>query len=185
MKATLPVRLDVVRVDALDDAVRAEIITLCESAYGEDFTRLFEELPGSVHVLARDQRGVLVSHAEWVTRWLQPAEHPPLRTAYVEAVATAPKQQRQGLATALLRHINDVLVADSTWELAALSPSDPAFYARVGWEPWRGPLAIRRGDRIEPTPPDERVMILRLPRTPATLITSSLLTAEWRTGELW
>jgi len=180
-----PVRLEVVTADALDDAVRAEIINLCESAYGEDFTRLFEQLPHSVHVLARDRRGVLVSHAEWVTRWLQPAEHPVFRTAYVEAVATAPKQQRQGLATAVLRRINDVLAADSTWEFGALSPSDPAFYARVGWELWRGPLAIRHNDSIEPTAPDERVMILRLPRTPATLVTTSLLTAEWRTGELW
>src|SRR5262245_9596963 len=185
MKTTIPVHLNVVRADALNGAVRAEIIALCESAYGENFTRLFEDLPGSVHVLARDQSGEWVSHAEWVTPRLQPAEHPALRTAYVEAVATAPKHRRQGLATAVLRCINDVLAKDSAWELAALSPSDPAFYVRVGWEPWLGPLAIRRGDRIEPTPPDERVMIHRLPRTPSTLITSSLLTAEWRTGELW
>ncbi len=130
MKTKVPVRLDVVAADALDDVVRAEIISLCESAYGEDFTRLFEELPASVHLLARDQRGLLVSHAEWVTRWLQPAEHPALRTAYVEAVATAPKQQRQGLATALLRRIKDVLATDSTWELAALSPSDRSRFLR-------------------------------------------------------
>ncbi len=60
--------------------------TFASQRYGEDFTRLFEELTGSTHVLARDEGGVLVSHAEWVTRWLQPAEHSALRTAYVEAV---------------------------------------------------------------------------------------------------
>lgn len=177
--------LEVVAAQALGHKARAEIIALCESAYGEDFTRLFDELSGSVHVLARDERGVLVSHAEWVTRWLQPAEHPVLRTAYVEAVATAPEQQRRGLATAVLRHLGDVLTTDSTWELGALSPSAPPFYARLGWELWHGPLGIRRGDTVEPTPSDEQVMILRLPRTPATLVTTSLLTAEWRAGELW
>jgi aminoglycoside 2'-N-acetyltransferase I len=181
----MPVRLELVAADALDSRARTEIIGLCESAYGESFAHLFEELSGSVHVLARDERGLLVSHAEWVTRWLQPADHPMLRTAYVEAVATRPERQGRGLATAVMRHVGEVLRADPTWELASLSPSNAQFYSRLGWEFWRGPLAIRRGDRIEPTPSDEEVMILRLPRTPVTLVTSSLLTAEWRTGELW
>lgn len=77
--------LDVIAAADLDSAARAEIIALCETAYREDFSRLFEELPGSVHVLARDEHGELVSHAEWVTRWLQPANQPILCTAYVEA----------------------------------------------------------------------------------------------------
>jgi aminoglycoside 2'-N-acetyltransferase I len=179
------VRLEVVAADALNHAARAEIIDLCQSAYREDFTRLFEELPGSIHVLARDERGLLVNHAEWVTRWLQPADHRALRTAYVEAVATIPERQGRGLATAVLRRVSDELGANPTWELGALSPSAPALYARLGWELWRGRLAIRHGERIEPTPADEQVMILRLPRTPATLVTTSLLTAEWRSGELW
>jgi GNAT superfamily N-acetyltransferase len=177
--------LQVLGADALDRVARTEIIRLCESAYSEDFSRLFEELTGSVHVLARDERGVLVSHAEWVTRWLQPDGLPALRTAYVEAVATAPARQRQGLATAVLRHLGNLIRADSNWELGGLSPSDPAFYARLGWEPWLGPLGIRHGGSVEPTAPDEQVMILRLPRTPATLVTSTLLTAEWRAGEAW
>jgi aminoglycoside 2'-N-acetyltransferase I len=174
----------VVAAGNLDDAARAEIIGLCESAYGEPFTRWFEELPGSMHVLARDERGVLISHAAWVTRWLQPAGHPLLPTAYVEAVATAPEHQRRGLATSVLRRLSDRIRPDPTWDLAALSPSDPSFYARLGWELWRGPLAIRHDSGLEPTP-DEQVMILRLPRTPVILDTTSLLTAEWRVGELW
>jgi hypothetical protein len=32
---------------------------------------------------------------------------------------------------------------------------------------------------------DEQVIIFRLPRTPTTLATTSLLTAEWRAGEPW
>jgi aminoglycoside 2'-N-acetyltransferase I len=164
--------------------MRDEIIGLCESAYDEDFSHLFDQLPGSVHVLARDDRGSLLSHAEFVPRWLQPAGHGVLRTTYVEAVATAPGHQRQGLATAVLQRLADVVAADPTWDLAALSPSDADFYERRGWELWRGPLAIRRDGHLEASPADEQVMIRRLPRTP-TLDTTVLLTAEWREGELW
>jgi aminoglycoside 2'-N-acetyltransferase I len=180
-----PVNLEILPVDALNHPARAEIIDLCESAYAEDFAHLFEQLPGSVHILARDERGLLVSHAAWVPRWLQPAGQPLLRTAYIEAVATVPDRQRQGFATTVLGRLGEILRADPTWELAALSPSEHAFYTRLGWELWRGPLAIRRGESLEATPPEEEVMILRLPRTPSTLETTSLLTAEWRVGELW
>lgn len=180
-----PVRLEVVHADRLDRATRAAIIALCEAAYGEDFTRVFDDFPAATHVLARDDSGAIVSHAEWVTRWLQPAGHPPLRTAYIEAVATAPPRQRRGLATAVLQHAASVLRSDPTWQIAALSPSDAAFYIRLGWELWEGPLAIRRGDEVEASPPDEQVMILRLPPTPEGLDPSAPLTAEWRPGELW
>ena len=43
-----PVHFEVVTADVLDDTVRSEIITLCESAYGEDFSQPFDELPGSI-----------------------------------------------------------------------------------------------------------------------------------------
>jgi aminoglycoside 2'-N-acetyltransferase I len=178
------VRLEVVAGEALNGEVRREIIGLCESAYAEDFSRLFDLFAGSVHVLARDAAGVLVSHAEFVPRWLQTAGQQVMRTAYVEAVATAPSAQRKGLATAVLRHLVDVVAADVAWQLAALSPSDAAFYERRGWELWRGPLAIRCADHVEPSPEDEQVMIHRLPRTPP-LDTTGFLTAEWREGELW
>lgn len=175
----------VVSSEALDRQQRHEIIQLCEAAYSESFARLFDELTDSVHILARDHSGRLVSHVEWVPRWLQPAGHGALRTAYVEAVATSPEHQRRGLATTLLRRFHELVRNDGTWALAALSPSDSAFYSRLGWELWKGPLAIRHDGRIEPSPPDEEVMILRLPLTPPTLATTALLTAEWRVGELW
>jgi aminoglycoside 2'-N-acetyltransferase I len=177
--------LDVRSAEALDPTARREIIQLCELAYREDFSRWFQELLGSTHILARNQAGALVSHAAWVPRWLHPEGHPHLRTAYLEAVATHPAYQRQGLATAVLRQVTDLLIPEPSWQLAALSPTLPEFYARLGWELWRGPLGIRHGDRIEASPSDEQVMIFRLPGTPASLDSTSLLTAEWRAGELW
>ena len=78
-----------------------------------------------------------------------------------------------------------IVDADPRWQLAALSPAVPEFYERRGWEAWRGPLAIRHGASLEPTPADELVMIRRLRTTPPGLVTTALLTAEWRPGELW
>ena len=181
----MPIQLDLVHAHVLDRRTQTEIIALCEDTYREDFSRLFEDFTGSVHILARDESGTLVSHAMWVTRWLQPEGHAPLRTAYVEAVATMPDQQGRGYGTAVMTRLVQSVQADPTWELAALSPAVPGFYAHRGWEPWLGPLAIRKDGGLEPTPSDELVMIRRLPRTPATMATTSLLTAEWRVGELW
>ena len=165
--------------DALDAAERGEIVALCDAAFDEPFEAMFDLLPGSTHVLLRVD-GTLVSHAAWVTRWLHPAGRAPLRTAYVEAVATLPGRERRGHGSAVLREVAR-RVADH--DLAALSPSDQAFYARLGWEPWRGPLSIHRGDEIIATP-EEEIMILRLPRTPP-LDLASAMAAEWRDGELW
>ena len=62
-----------------------EIITLCSQAFGEDYTLSQAGFEDSVHVLARLE-GVLVSHAEWITRWLQVGSGPLMRAAYVEGV---------------------------------------------------------------------------------------------------
>ena len=181
----MSIQLEVVHTPALDSRARADIVTLCETAYREDFSRLFEDFTETSHILARDERGALASHAMWVTRWLQPEGHPLLRTAYVEAVATAPAHQRRGLGTTVMARLVDAVRTHPAWELAALSPAVPEFYSRRGWERWLGPLAIRRDGTLEPTPADELVMIWRLARTPPTIVTTSLLTAEWRVGELW
>jgi aminoglycoside 2'-N-acetyltransferase I len=79
-----------------------------------------------------------------------------------------------------MRHLAEQIL---DFDLGGLSPSDPGFYARMGWESWRGPLAIRSAEGLLATP-GEDVMILRLPRTPPLDLDSSL-SAEWRSGELW
>ncbi len=167
-------------VHTLTAAERAEIIELCTAAYEEDFSDFFQTLPGTTHVLGRVD-GKLVSHLAWVTRWLQPAGERLLKTAYIEAVATAPAYQGRGYASRLLReavgHLQD-------YDLGALSPSDAGFYERLGWALWRGPLAIRTVAGIEPTPEGEEVMVMRLEHTPELDLTAPL-TAEWREGELW
>jgi hypothetical protein len=156
------------------------IADLCTEAYQEDFAGSFALLGPGVHVIGRAE-GRIVSHAMWVVRELHAGTRPPLRAAYVEAVATRPVLQRRGLATEVLRRL---ALEIQGYDLGALSPSDERFYARLGWESWRGPLSIRTSAGLEPTP-DETVMILRTGRTPPDLDLGESLSAEWRAGEVW
>lgn len=159
---------------------RQALIDLCTAAYEEAFDHLFDSLPDSTHIIARLENEI-VSHAAWVTRWLQPEGVPELRTAYIEAVATLPRYQGQGFGSAVMRKLVPLI---NDYELGALSPSYSAFYARLGWELWQGPLFIRTAEGLVASPADEEVMIMRLPQTPA-LDLRAALSAEWRAGELW
>ena len=164
---------------AMSPSVRREICRLCDAAYDTNTEPYFASLGPGEHLLGR-RHETLVAHLMWVTRWLQPQGQNALRTAYIEMVATAPAEQGKGYASALLQAF-PALVQE--YELAALSPATESLYARQGWSRWRGPLAVRRDGRIVPTP-EERAMILSLPRTPGLDLATSL-SVEWRAGEVW
>lgn len=164
---------------ALTPELAETVHSLCDAAYGSATASYLESIGPGEHLLGR-RDGVLVSHLMWVTRWLQPAGHEPLRTAYVEMVATDPGWQRQGCATALL---GQVVPRVAEYDLAALCPATEGLYARLGWRFWRGPLRVRKDGRLLATP-EERVMILPLPGTPP-LDLDAPLSVEWRPGEVW
>ncbi|MFL5591130.1 MAG: GNAT family N-acetyltransferase [Ktedonobacteraceae bacterium] len=169
------------RTEELNAETRASIIHVCRTAHQEDeFTHLFSYIPsGGIHVLAyREQE--LIGHAVATTRWLQPEGLPLLRTAYIDAVATLPAYQGQGIGSTLMRHLATVL---SDFEMACLQTERVSFYARVGWEVWRGPLAGRRATELLPTPDQKGVMILRLAHTPP-LDIDRLLVIEYA-GRIW
>jgi aminoglycoside 2'-N-acetyltransferase I len=164
---------------ALSAELRQQISALCTAAYEEEMEPVLASLPAPTHVLGwiGDE---LVSHAAWVTRWLQPAEMAPLRTAYVEAVATAATWRGRGFAAQVMQRLAAEI---QDFQLGALSPFSVDYYARLGWQLWRGPLAVRSAAGLVPTP-DEEVMILRLPQTPPLDLTAAL-SVEWRAGEVW
>lgn len=169
------------RTRELSEAERATIVSLCTDAHQVDFGPLFSFLPPyGLHVLAYDEQR-LGGHAVVTTRWLQPATLPRLKTAYVDAVATHPLYQGQGIGSAVMRHLVSVISDD--YEIACLETERVSFYARLGWQEWRGPLAGRRETEIIPTPDQEGIMILRLPRTPP-LDLDSPLTIE-HDGRIW
>ena len=172
--------IEVIAGNQLNEIDRAAIIDLCSRAYEEDYTPYMAIFANPVHVLARLD-GKLVSHALWITRWLQVDQSALLRAAYVEAVATEEAYRGRGLATVVMQQLAENIV---DYEIGALSPAETSLYARLGWEFWQGPLFHRKDGVLIPDPPDEAVMILRLPKTPE-LEFSLLLSIEWREGEVW
>ncbi len=173
-------QLEVVEGQVLSTAERKNIIFFCNQAYEEELEPLFDTFSRPTHVLGY-QAGQLVSHALWVTRMLQVDNKQMLRTAYIEAVATGMAYRGLGYAATIMNRLAEEI---HDYELGALSPSSVAYYERLGWELWRGPLFIRTGTELLRTPEGEEVMIYRLPKTPDLDLEASL-SAEWREGELW
>lgn len=175
--------LQVAKTCDLSGDVRAQVINLCEEAHGVDFSKLFDYLPSDgLHVIGYHGM-VMAAHAVRTTRWAQPEGHPPLKTAYIDAVSTRADMQGKGIGSAVMRRLAEE-IAGEDYRLCALETDRPRFYTRLGWEVWRGPLAGRRDNGLVPTPAAEgHVLILRLPSTPFFDITG-LLTIEDQ-GRFW
>ena len=173
-------KLEVVRADQISPSFQADIHSLCTRAYEEDLTPLFSTFKDATHVLGFLGTSI-VSHALWVTRWLQVGTNPVMRTAYIEAVATEKVYRTRGFVATVMNCVTEEI---QDFELGALSPFSVAYYERLGWELWRGPLFIRTDEGLLRTPRDGDVMIHRFPRTPD-LDLYAPLSAEWREGELW
>jgi aminoglycoside 2'-N-acetyltransferase I len=168
------------RTRELSETERSAIVRLCTEAHQEDFGPLFSFLPpDGLHILGYvDEQ--LASHAVVTTRWLQPENLPLLKTAYVDAVATHPQYQGQGVGSAVMRQLASAI---PDYEIACLETERVSFYTRLGWEAWRGPLAGRRGAELILTPDQKGILILRLPLTPPLDLDSSL-TIEYQ-GRIW
>lgn len=178
-RANRKLKIEVVKAPDLTLEKRETLIALCNRAYEDDLAPLFEVYPDPTHVIGY-LGGVMVSHAMWVTRWLQNGDGPFLRTAYIEMVATDPQLQGQGGASIIMRRLADEI---NDYDLGALWPNYPEWYARLGWVTWRGPLFMRTTEGLLPTP-DDQIMILTTSNTPP-LDLDGPLSAEWREGELW
>lgn len=176
--------LRILQPQQVTPAEREAILSLCSAAYEMDFAPYLAALHAPIHLLLSVD-GHLVSHAALVTRRLIADGRINLQTAYVEAVATAPAHQGRGYGTRIMAAVAATVAdpAHGHFDLAALSPSDAGFYARLGWELWQGPLRVRTDAGELPTP-EEEVMILRLPATPSLDPTASL-SCEWRPLEIW
>jgi aminoglycoside 2'-N-acetyltransferase I len=171
-----------IATEDLTPTEKAAIIEVCIAAHDNpDFANLFSYIPsGGRHFLA--YRGdELVSHAVVTTRWSQPEGHAILKTAYVDAVSTLPGAQGQGFASTAMRTLASSIV---DFEIGCLQTDKPGFYARLGWELWRGPLAGRNDDGLVPTPDQRGVMVLPVPATPD-LDLNSLLTIECQPTRIW
>ena len=180
-------RLRTVRSDELTDADVARLHELMRDAFaggehGGFSAEDWQHALGGTHFLL-ESGGNIDCHASVVTRELHVAGVP-LLTAYVEAVATDPVRQRQGLGTQVMRAVGD-FIDGGDWHLAALGTGSQAFYERLGWRAWRGPSFVRtaKGDVATPDE-DGYIMVRPTPRTPE-LPPDAPISCEWRPGDVW
>ena len=176
------IAVSIFTTEELTNAQRSDVIDLCIAAHEiEDFRNLFTHIPsGGRHFLAHHGTE-LVSHAVVTTRWVQPEGQPELKTAYVDAVSTLPAYQHLGHASTVM---NRLAAEIDDYEIACLQTDRAGFYERLGWEVWRGPLAGRGEHGLIPTPEQQGVMVLRLPRTPP-LDLATQLTIESQPYRIW
>ena len=136
---------------------------------------------GGVHVvLAAD--GQIGAHAAVVERTLEIAGRP-VRTGYVEAVATRIGHHGLGHGSTVMTEVNAIIRAG--FELGALGTGRFSFYERLGWERWRGASSVRRPDGLVRTPDDDGyLLVLRTPTQPA-LDLDAPISCDWRPGDVW
>jgi aminoglycoside 2'-N-acetyltransferase I len=136
---------------------------------------------GGTHFLY-EVDGRVRSHVSVVDRVLE-ADGRPLRTGYVEAVATWERDRGRGYASALMREATAMI--DENYELGALGTELFAFYGRLGWQVWRGPTGVRTDRGVVRTPDEDGfVMVRRTPATPE-LDVAGALTCDVRAGDVW
>lgn len=118
----------------------------------------WEHTLGGWHVVVREG-GALLAHAAVVPRVIAVAGKP-FRGGYVEGVATTPQRHGEGLGSIVMSRVDQIL--RNRFEIGALSTGLHSFYERLGWERWRGPSFVRRGEELARTEEDDDgIMVLR------------------------
>lgn len=136
---------------------------------------------GGMHFLL-DAEGEVISHASVVERTLEISGRP-VRTGYVEAVATDPSLQGRGHGSTVMAAATEHI--RSTFELGALGTGRHAFYERLGWQTWQGPAFVRSPEGQQRTPDEEGyVLVLRTPASPPFDLTETI-SCDWRPGDVW
>ena len=149
-----------------------------EEAFTEDDWR---HSLGGMHVILDDDLG-LIAHAAIVERELHVGERP-VRTGYIEAVATDPARQGRGYGTRLMTDVDDYV--RSRFEMGALGTGAHHFYERLGWWTWRGPTFVRAPGGLRRTEEDDGyILVLETPTSPA-LDLDEAISCEWRSGDVW
>jgi aminoglycoside 2'-N-acetyltransferase I len=181
--ADIPIRCLATEALAPDEV--EQVRALLAAAFGDDPEDAFREEDwqhalGGRHFLAMEG-GRVVGHAAVVERDIRVAGRP-VRTGYVEAVATTVDRQRSGIGTAIMTAVAEHLAG---FELGALGTGEHAFYERLGWVTWLGPSSVRTEEGKRPTPDEDGyIMVLRTPLTPP-LDLRLPISCEWRPGDVW
>jgi aminoglycoside 2'-N-acetyltransferase I len=175
-----------VRSDELGRDEEAALRELFDEAWGDDTEGGFTDQDwghavGGVHVIAQAD-GRIVAHASVVERELRTAGHR-LPTGYLEAVATRPSHQRQGLGSLVIGAAGELI--DRTYRLGALATGVVGFYEKLGWVAWQGPTSVRTDAGDVRTAEEDGNVFVRLTPTSPELDLSASISCEWRPGDVW
>lgn len=177
--------MEIVVVDSaqLGAADRRELRGLWDRAFEGGFTdEDAAHAYGGVHVLARDGEQI-VGHASAVPRRIRFGDEPWRTVGYVEAVATEPARQGEGVGRRTMEALQAQIA--QRWPVALLSTGTATgFYERLGWERWRGPSSVHTASGVVPDAEDEGIMLLRHDRSVVPDL-SVVVTCEDRPGDAW
>lgn len=181
----MPPRLRSLPTNRLGSEDLRAIRDLMDTAFGSGEEAFAEEdwehALGGLH-LVLDLEGKIICHASVVERTIE-IDGRPLRTGYVEAVATDPSRQGQGHGTIVMVAATEHIRA--TYELGALGTGRHAFYERLGWQTWQGPAFVRSPDGEQRTHDEEGyILVLRTPSSPPFDL-AERITCDWRPGDVW
>ncbi|HEX7197269.1 MAG TPA: GNAT family N-acetyltransferase [Candidatus Limnocylindria bacterium] len=179
-------RLRTAQTEELEPARLQELTDLCEQAFGEPFSAVWERVGPGLHVVA-ELGGRAVAHAMIVDRRLYVGHEMDLAldVGYVENVATLPSAQGSGHGASVMREVGRIIAEE--YQLGALATGSTAFYERLGWETWAGPTFVRTadGELLRSASQDGHVMVLRTPRTPQAMALDAPIAVDWRAEEPW
>jgi aminoglycoside 2'-N-acetyltransferase I len=168
----------------LTGAELAALRRLLFQEFGDRFTEDdWRHTLGGTHLLVVEERQI-VAHAAVVGRALRNRDRP-LRTGYVEGVATRHDRRQRGLARLVMQAAGRII--QERYQLGALSDGTgiPGFYERLGWERWQGPTFVDApGGPVRTAEEDGSLLVLRTPMT-GDLDPSDPLTCDWRAGDVW
>ena len=167
----------------LDNETRDDARRMLIDAFDGDFSDAdWEHALGGMHALIC-HHGALIAHASVVQRRLL-YRGAALRCGYIEAVAVREDWREQGLGSAVMDAVEQVI--RGAYQLGALCRRRRAGHVRIarGWLPWRGPTSVLAPAGLTRTPDDDgdavRAAGQRRNSTPP-----PNLMCDWRDGDVW
>ncbi len=171
-----------VHTSDLDSETLHNARRLLVDAYAGEFTDAdWDHTLGGMHALI-GHRGMLIAHAAVVQRRLL-HRGVALRCGYVEGVAVREDWRGQGMGSAVLDAVEQVIRGG--YPLGALSASGAGarLYRPRGWVCWRGPTSVLSPDGLMRTAEDDGSVFV-LP-VEAEVDPDAQLVCDWRDGDVW
>ncbi len=172
--------------DADSDELRAAE-QLVKQSFGSEFRENdWRHGLGGTHVFVSRDTTTLLAHAAIVPRVILHVTNA-LQVGYVEAVAVRSDVQGRGLGRLLMDQVESIVRTNH--QLGALNAVRDAveFYLHRGWTLWTGATAAvnSTGGIVTTDSAEDRIMLLDSGLNSMDVDQSSVLTCDWRQGDLW